>query len=79
MEAAKQGRTACCAALADAARAAGGGGGLNAWNERGRYSALHYACYEGATGEGVIVVVVFFVVGSVECGSSCCLSDGTRR
>lgn len=43
-----QGRTACCAALADAACAAGTG--LNAKNERGRYSALHYACFYGAEG-----------------------------
>lgn len=49
MEAARQGQTACVAALADAACA--GGRGLNARNERGRYSALHYACYHGAVGE----------------------------
>lgn len=48
MEACMQGRTACCAALADAACA--GGRGLNAKNERGRYSALHYACFHGAEG-----------------------------
>lgn len=49
MEAAMQGRTACCAVLADAARSRGRG--LNARNERGKYSALHYACYHGAGGE----------------------------
>ena len=49
MEAAMQGRTACCAVLADAARARDRG--LNARNERGRYSALHYACYHGVEGD----------------------------
>lgn len=49
MEAAMQGQTVCVAALAEAACA--GGRGLNARNERGRYSALHYACYYGAAGE----------------------------
>lgn len=57
MEAAMQGRTGCTAALAEAACCACGGGargggerGLNARNERGWYSALHYACYHGHAG-----------------------------
>lgn len=53
-----QGRTACTATLAEAARSAcaKGGRGLNARNERGRYSALHYACYHGHAGRWLICV-----------------------
>lgn len=55
MEAAMQGRTACTAALAEAACACSGGRGLNSRNERGKYSALHYACHHGHTGVGLLL------------------------